>query len=204
MNISDLIETDTFVKTPIGHLYEFYLSGNIEAPEQYINWFDVIRKASEQDVIKIYINSDGGNLYTAIQFARSLKETKAYVMVSIEGSCMSAATIIMLCADSYEVAEHSVFMFHNYSGGTSGKGGEMYDNIIYERRWSENFLYDIYRSFLTEREIQSMLDNKDLWMTSEEVIERLQNMLKEKEVEDVVEDEWDGDSEADIENEELT
>jgi len=186
MNISELLDTESFTKTPIGHMYEFYLSGEITAADQYVSWFDVIRKATEQDIIKIYINSEGGHLDTAIQFARTLQETKAYVMVSVEGACMSAATIIMLCAHSYEVAPHSMFMFHNYSGGTFGKGGEMYDNIMYERRWSENFLYEIYKDFLSESEIQSMLDNKDLWMTSEEVLDRLQILvdIKEKEAEE--------------------
>jgi hypothetical protein len=40
---------------------------------------------------------------------------------------MSAATMIFLCADTYEVSEHSMFMFHNYSSATFGKGGEMFD-----------------------------------------------------------------------------
>lgn len=70
------------------------------------------------------------------------------------------------------MSPHSLFMFHNYSGGTFGKGGEMYDNVVFEREWSRRFLQDIYKDFLTEQEIQAMLDNKDIWMHSEEVIAR--------------------------------
>jgi ATP-dependent protease ClpP protease subunit len=92
---------------------------------------------------------------------------------------MSAATMVFLCADGFEVSGHSMFMFHNYSGGTIGKGGEMYDNIVHERKWSEKLLREIYNNFLTEDEIVSVLNNKDIWMDGDEVIERLESM-KEK------------------------
>ena len=76
-----------------------------------------------------------------------------------------------------------MFMFHNYSGGTIGKGGEMYDNIVHERKWSEKLLREIYNNFLTEDEIVSVLNNKDIWMDGDEVIKRLESM-KEKVNED--------------------
>lgn len=156
------------------NVYEFYLSGEIVESEEYIQWFDVIRHAGDNDIIKFYINSPGGDVFTAIQFMRALKETSASVVMSIEGICASAATMIMLAGDSFEVSEHSMFMFHNYSGGTFGKGGEMLDQLKHERAWSERLLRDIYADFLTETEIVSILDNRDIWMDGEEVIKRLQ------------------------------
>lgn len=163
---------DSYTK-PVGHVHEFYLSGEIESSDNYIEWFDTIRHASETDMVKIYINSPGGDLFTAIQFMRVLSETSASVVCSVEGACMSAATMIFLCADSFEVTPHSMFMFHNYSGGTFGKGGEMIDQLQHERKWSESLLNHVYQEFLTDAEINSMLDNKDLWMDGAEVVIRL-------------------------------
>lgn len=162
-----------FPSKTISSVHEFYLTSRIESAEEYIDWFDTIRHAGEHDAIKIYINSIGGNLFTAIQFMRVLEETKATVICSVEGACMSAATIVFLGAEHFEVSPHSIFMFHNYSGGAIGKGGEMIDQLLHERKWSENLLKDVYQDFLTEDEIKSMLDNKDLWMDGEEVIKRL-------------------------------
>lgn len=159
---------------PVANVHEFYLSGEINKPEEYIDWFDIIRNATKHDVVNIHINSMGGNLFTAIQFLRVLGECEGTVICSVEGACMSAATMIFLCADGFEVSGHSMFMFHNYSGGTIGKGGEMYDNIVHERKWSENLLREIYSDFLTEDEIQSILNNKDIWMEGDEVIKRLE------------------------------
>ena len=49
-------------------IYEFYLSGIITGPEDYIEWFNTIRSAGPQDEVKIYINSSGGDLNCALQF----------------------------------------------------------------------------------------------------------------------------------------
>jgi len=159
------------------NLYEFYLSGEIEEANEYIEWFDTIRNARATDTVKIYINSCGGDLYTALQFLRVLSETDAHVITSVEGACMSAATMIFLHGDEFEVTPHSLFMFHNYSAGVFGKGGEMFDQLQFERAWSENFLREVYHDFLTPEEIKSMLDNKDIWMTSQQVLARIDLVL---------------------------
>jgi len=161
--------------------YEFYLSGELLEPESYIAWFDVMRNARPYDNIKLYINSCGGNLYSAIQFLRVMAESDAHIITSVEGACMSAATMIFLSGDEFQVTPHSLFMFHNYSAGVFGKGGEMYDQLQFERAWSEQFLSEVYKDFLTEQEIDSMLNNKDIWMTSDEVVKRLSVIIKQRE-----------------------
>jgi ATP-dependent Clp protease protease subunit len=158
---------------PIGNLITIYLCGEITEPENYIGAFEAIRYAGENDIVKFNINSPGGDLFTTIQFIRAIAECKAMVVASAEGACMSAATMIFLSADKYEISEHCLFMFHNYSGGTMGKGGEMYDHIVNERKWSEKIVHRVYDGFLTDAEIQSILDNKDIWMEGEEVMKRL-------------------------------
>ena len=167
---------------PIGLLHTFYISGIIEDAKNYTDWFEVIRNANDTDIIKIHINSPGGDLFTAIQFMRVLNESNAMIVASVEGACMSAATMIFLCANQFEISEHSMFMFHNYSGMAIGKGGEMYDNITHERKWSEKIMRKVYENFLTEEEIKSILDNKDIWMEGEEVLKRLK--LKQKALEE--------------------
>ena len=166
-------QDERFFSKQLVNVHEFYLCGEIETPEEYIQWFDTIRHSGETDVVKIYINSRGGNVFTAIQFMRVLKESSAKIVMSVEGECASAATMIFLCGDSFEVSEHSMFMFHNYSSGVFGKGGEMFDQLKHERKWSERLLREIYEDFLTETEIVSILDNKDIWMSGDEIIERL-------------------------------
>lgn len=179
-NKNSLFDLDDGAKRdpkPVGHIHTFYLSGEITDAKDYIEWFETIRNAGETDAIKIHINSPGGNLFTAIQFMRVLAESDAMIIASVEGACMSAATMIFLCADKFEISEHSMFMFHNYSGIAVGKGGEMYDNIVHERKWSDKIMRKIYDGFLTKAEIESILNNKDIWMEGEEVIKRLKSKV---------------------------
>jgi len=178
MDILDMMKSKAhsngyFPSKSVAQVHEFYLTGTIEEPENYLEWFDTIRHAGENDVVKIYINSYGGDLFTAIQFMRVLADTDATVICSVEGACMSAATMIFMCADSFEVTPHSVFMFHNYSGGAIGKGGEMIDQLLHERKWSERLMKEVYKDFMTEDEIKSMLENKDMWMDGESVVLRM-------------------------------
>jgi ATP-dependent protease ClpP protease subunit len=181
-------QQERFVSRAAVNIHEFYLCGNIDSADEYIEWFDTIRHSGPTDVIRIIINSYGGDLFTAIQFLRVLTETDATVIVSVEGACMSAATMIFLAADQFEVSEHSMFMFHNYSGGVVGKGGEMLDQLQHERVWSEKLLRDIYIDFLTEDEIRLMLNNKDLWMDGEEVVKRLEGKKAKMEAEKAAEE----------------
>ena len=59
----------------------------------------------------------------------------------------------------------------------------MYDNIVFERAWSKAFLADIYKWFLSSEEIESILNNRDIWLTSEQVAERLKTVLEMRQLE---------------------
>lgn len=177
---------NAFVDRPVSRVHKFYITQNIKESSEYTSWFETIRNAGENDIIVFHINSYGGDLFTAIQFMRVIRETKAAVVASVEGACMSAATIIFLTANHWEVSDHSMFMFHNYSGGSIGKGGEMYDHIAHERVWSDKLLRDVYADFLTKQEVDSLLNNKDIWMSGDEAVKRLQ--LKAKKNKGVLKD----------------
>ena len=172
-----------FASKPMATFHEFYLTGRIEEADQYIAVFDMIRHASEEDIIKIYVNSPGGDLFTALQFGRAIGDSDATIIVSVEGQCCSAATIITLAADMVELSNHCVWMCHNYSSGMIGKGHELHSQAEFERDWSIKLMKDIYDGFLSESEIQRMLNGADLWMGADDVMKRLEqrhNKMKRK------------------------
>jgi len=179
------LQNDNCYKKTAASVYEFYLSGEVGDASEYIDWFDTIRNAGAHDTVKIYINSPGGDLYTTLQFLRVMSECEGTIITSVEGACMSAATMIFLHGHTHEVTPNSLFMFHNYSAGVFGKGGEMFDQLTFEREWSKNFMTEVYADFLNETEIQAMLNNRDIWMTSAEVIARLEKMYAKLEAEAV-------------------
>jgi len=180
--IKSLFGDDNRVITkPVVHVHTYYLSGTIGSSEEYIELFETIRNSSKNDIVRLHINSYGGDLFTAIQFMRVLGETEAQTIASVEGACMSAATMIFLACDGFEVSANSMFMFHNYSGGVVGKGGEMFDQLVHERKWSEKLLKDVYTDFLTTKEFEQIMENKDIWMDGDEVVKRLKKYAKKPE-----------------------
>ena len=84
--VFNMLNTGYIQPKPIAQFYELYITGDIEEASAYIPWFDMIRHADEGDVVKLYINSYGGDLFTAIQFLRVLSETNATVIASVEGA----------------------------------------------------------------------------------------------------------------------
>jgi len=179
MNESDIhTSRSKFFAQPVSTVVNLYLCGEIKAAEEYVEWFQLFRAAGENDIIYIRINSEGGDLFAALQLVRAIQESSATIICSVEGICMSAATLIFLSADRFELSDHTMFMFHNYSSGTIGKGGEMYDQITHFRAWSEKLFASFYKDFLTPEEIKSMLDNKDIWLDAEEVAKRLKNRIE--------------------------
>lgn len=178
MNECDGPSKPRFFAQPASTVVNLYLCGEIKAAEEYVEWFQLFRAAGETDIIYIRINSEGGDLFAALQIVRAIQESNATIICSVEGICMSAATLIFLSADRFELSDHTMFMFHNYSSGTIGKGGEMYDQITHFRAWSDKLFNSFYKDFLTPEEIKSMLDNKDIWLDAEEVAKRLKNRIE--------------------------
>ena len=59
-----------------------------------------------------------------------------------------------------------------------GKGHELHSQAEFERDWSIKLMKDIYDGFLSESEIQRMLNGADLWMGADDVMERLNKRQK--------------------------
>ena len=168
---------------PVANVYDFYLAGNIGDAKDYQDWNQLMRSATENDGIVIHINSNGGEIFTAIQLIRAMADSNATICASVEGMCMSAATLIFLCADVVEVSEHSHFMFHTYSSGNWGKGSDQLANVMADDKWARHLFNSVYKGFLKPQEIKEMIDGKDFWMNPAEVNKRLaarNNIAKKK------------------------
>ena len=159
---------------PTGQILDFYLNSTIGSPEDYAEWNQILRSSGEQDVVYLHINCYGGQALTAVQLMRAISESRATVVASVEGACMSAATFLFLMADVCEISDHSIFMFHNFSGGTIGKGNEMMAQVHHNDKWERGLMESIYKDFFTQEEIDSILEGKDYWLSPDEVTERLQ------------------------------
>jgi len=159
---------------PVSNIFDLYLTGPIGDAKDYQDWNQMMRSATENDIVYLHINSGGGEIFTAIQLMRSMQETPACVVASVEGMCMSAATLLFLTADICEISEHSHFMFHTYSSGNWGKGNEQLAGVVADDKWARHLFNVTYKGFLEPNEIKMIIDGKDFWMNPVEVEKRLE------------------------------
>jgi len=172
------LANDVYEK-PVARILDFYISGDIKEAKEYTAWNQLMRNATENDAVIIHINSSGGDIFSAIQLMRTMAESPATVIASVEGMCMSAATLIFLCADVCEVSEHSHFMFHTYSSGNWGKGNEQIASALANDKWARHLFNQVYKGFLEPKEITEMIEGKDFWMNPDEVKKRLDKRNKQ-------------------------
>jgi len=165
----------------IAQKHVFYINGEIGPLNDYVQMCHTIRTSSENDVIILYINSEGGDINTALSIVDAIEETDATCCASVSGMCYSAATLLFLACSRWEIGEHASFLFHQYRSAVMGKGGEMKDQIDFQHKWSENLIRSSYKDFLSESEIKQILAGKDLWMLRDEVGVRFEKRNAEME-----------------------
>lgn len=163
------------------NIIDYFLSDTIEEKSDYYDFLRAVNAASQYDEIHIHINNYGGDLDAAIQMYYSLIKSKARVIISVEGACMSAATVIMLSADEIEFCPWSSIMIHAYSDGVIGKYQEIQSSSDFRKEWFIKFMNDIYGEFLTKKEISQIMSGKDLWMSSDDAIVRFKKIFKKRE-----------------------
>lgn len=151
-----------------------YLTDVIESPSLYNETCYRLDNATSIDEFYIYINTPGGILDAAIMLVNSIKNTKALTIAKLSGTVASAGTIIALACKNLEIADHTAFMVHNYSGGLYGKGHELKAHQEFVDANLNKSFSSFYDGFLTPSEIKKVIDGKDYWMNKDEVLARLE------------------------------
>lgn len=166
---------------PSGDIIDFFLPFEIEDSEDFIDFLRAVREAKSTDLIRIHIDCCGGDVGTAFIIYDTLRMTQATVEISVEGICASAASLIMLAGDQWEILEHAHVMIHAWSGMIYGKWHEQKAKFHFDEKSTEEDWRKAYKGFLTDQEIEEVLDGKDIWLTASETLDRL-GKFKEKDI----------------------
>jgi len=182
-NFEDMViaqnkECQFFQSTITSNLYDIILDEDIKAPDYYRNVFQIFRQASPGDTIRLNLNSCGGYLSTAICFINLMKETQAQVVAVLEGETHSAASLIALNADGIEVKPYASMMIHHASFGSGGTVQNVVDHVNFTSKQTEKLMRETYADFLTAPEIEEVIRNREIWLTDEEIGERLERMFE--------------------------
>ena len=134
---------------------------------------NMLAQANEQDIVIFRINSPGGQFSGLLSLLDAIETTQAMTIADITGQAASAASILALNCDQCVVGKYAEMLAHEVSYGVGGKGSDNLSHVQHIKKISDKLIWDTYEGFLEDHEIESVLNGKELFLDSEEIIERL-------------------------------
>lgn len=163
-------------------LYEYYLLGNIGDPEDYVELCHALRTARPEDKFILRFNSGGGQVRTGNQILNALHECEALTIGFIEHDCGSMCTFLFLACKTWGVSKYAEWFSHTVSGGNYGKECETFEASQFLRRQTHKRIREEYKYFLTDDEIEKILTGTDIYLDSDEIMERLEVYAEAREM----------------------
>jgi len=145
-------------------------------PTAYLELVDIIQKANKGDEIIFDIASGGGDFEGFLVLHSALMNTKAKTIARVTSAC-SAATMLMLSCDVVIMEPLSYIMIHAYSSGSVGKKQELKAKAEFDNKYFLDVMNTLYSPFLTEDELDKVDSGSDIWMTKDEVQDRLKTWV---------------------------
>ncbi len=134
-----------------------------------------LRAASRDDILELRINSGGGLVNEGKQFYNLIQE-KFYgrTVAFLDNHAYSMGALMFCMAKRRVIYPYSDIMFHNYSSGFSGKGGEIRSRVKHKDKILMKFFRQIVvkEGFLSPVEFENMLIGQDYWMDAKEMCKR--------------------------------
>ena len=173
----ELIDTkdNVYKITPAHQRYRIFIDSFMEFERGLHEIFNTLWDADENDVLELRINSWGGLVKEGQNFYNIIKNKfpgRTTTILDSAGYSMGALTF---CAgDERIVMEESDLMFHDYSGGAGGKGGEIEARVEHTAKHLRRFFRKIIvdNGFLSEKEFENMIIGQDYWMEADEMCRR--------------------------------
>lgn len=158
--------------------HRFFLVGEIGEAEDYLDLFEALADAREEETVHIHINTVGGNLSTVAQILHHIQRTKAGVVTHAEGQVASGGSLIFFSGHSLDVGDFSEFLAHGPHGLDGGKLQDRLDGGKHLKAYVKSLYQKAYEPFYSKREIENILRGKEHYETAEQVIARLQRAVE--------------------------
>lgn len=154
-----------------------YLYSEIIESFKYVDAVDSIINHNAKKMIDVHINSPGGMLDSAIPLIDAMRNRKN-IRTIIDGDASSCAGMLAICVKDVTVMPFAYMLCHAPTCGYEGKAHEIKSWNKYNESYVAQLCYDIYKGFMTEDEIKSMLEGKDYWFDAKEIERRLELRYK--------------------------
>lgn len=183
---------DRYYAKPIAIEYTYRLDDEVSEGSDYHTLYEILGNATELDDVNLIISNFGGNLDTCIAIVNAIRSCKGQVNGILAGVAYSAAGCIFLSCHTHTVQDHTGLMAHDAQGVEGGSISKAKLRLDHTKKIVNSLYQDVFRYFFTEQEITDIVENdKEFWLTSDEIVERIisRNEKLTKEYEEELENE---------------
>ncbi len=169
----DYIETkgeNVYFKTQkVINTIDIYLSEKVTESWTYTRIAQELRSAGQLDIINFYISSFGGSCHGLMTLITAIAACKAKeINMIVTSPSYSAGATLALAGTSLILEDYTFLMFHNYSSGPQGKGGELVKGVLESDKWLKQYFKALHSPFLTGSEVKNMEKDQDVYVHFDE------------------------------------
>lgn len=158
--------------------YRIYINGEINSPEQFLAAIEALDAADEDNDVQIYLQSPGGCVDSADHLMHAMRKCMGHIHIVATGGCHSMASQILLLAHTLELSDGFNSLIHCGARGLRGNTNVVKSANKFHEPFLEKQFKRAYEGFLTDKEIEDVLDGKDLWLDAQAWCERNDKRLK--------------------------
>jgi ATP-dependent protease ClpP protease subunit len=190
-NYNDSMEYNVSYFPNKSGVYKIEIDSAIESVSQFSTAIQVLDNAKEDDSVEIHLSCcPGGSVDAGDVFLHSMMKCVAPIHVVAGGGTHSMATHILLAADSFELSDGFNACLHAGYDGSGGTVAEYNTKSLFDFNFRTKKFRESYKYFLSEAEIDRMLDGKDIWLDAEMWCERAIHRMECQKAE------WEAEQEA--------
>jgi ATP-dependent protease ClpP protease subunit len=159
----------------------FYINGIIEDEDDYVDLIDTLYQGKPNENIYIHLCTPGGRLDITMQILNAIKHSESTVVGIADGPVASAGSVLLFGCPNISIMPYSYVMLHDGSEGLGGKANENIKQALFTQAILKKIYMDVYIPFFSEEEVNAILEGKDMWVSAEEMMQRVQKISQEAE-----------------------
>ena len=133
-------------------------------PSEYFELVQFFYSVGKDDKVTLLLGGRGGSVDTGTQLAHAISNCPCGVDIVVHSNCYSMHAILALCGSSLRLQPKTFLMFHNYSGGQIGKGGELHLAIKEYDKHSKELDKHFCFPFLSAKELDMIANDQDVYV----------------------------------------
>lgn len=174
MQDTHILDHTKVTSYPQSFVHDIFIDEDILDSAYYRSVISTLNAASEKDIVRIYIDTNGGFGSTAMSLTNVMDRCPAMKIGVLGANCKSAGTLIALHCNDWEVGAGCDWLAHTASFGVGGEAHKVAKQHEHDQKMIHKLLHREYEGFYTKEEIEDIANGNDSLLDDEGVIERLQ------------------------------